>query len=120
MRRILIVEDDEDLATMLKMLLERYGAAVWLASSLAEAQSLGAAAVGCDLALLDVQLGAGVPNGVDVHRWLADQGFRGETVFFTGHASSHPAVMAASLTPGARIMAKPASLAELARLAEPS
>jgi DNA-binding NtrC family response regulator len=117
MRRILIVEDDEDLAAMLQILLEQAGARVRLARSMADVERLGPDGLAIDLALLDVHLGQGVPSGLDVQIWLLAHGFAGETVFLTGHAASHPAVLAAAARPHTRILAKPAALEDLVKLA---
>jgi DNA-binding response OmpR family regulator len=117
MRRILIVEDDPDLAQVVTMVLENAGAVALVAHSLGEVQAMRAEVLQTDLALLDVNLGGGAATGVDVHAWLRAQGYTGEIVFLTGHAATHPVVVAASSMPGARILAKPVSLKDLARLA---
>jgi CheY-like chemotaxis protein len=118
MRRILIVEDDADLALLLSELLAGSGAETCVAHSLDEVQAQEHEALACDLAILDVNLGAYEPTGVDVSRWLRDQGFEGPVVFLTGHARSHPMVAEAASVPGSRVLAKPIAAEDLSLLAE--
>lgn len=117
MARVLIVEDDHDLAEVERELLSAAGATCVVAHSLEEAQQLEADALRCDTALVDVSLGPGRPSGVDVYAWLRRRGFTGTIAFLTGHARSHPLVQRAAMTPGTRILAKPVDAQELARFA---
>lgn len=108
MRRVLVVDDDADFRAVLGEVLLGLGAASCvLAGSLAEVEDREAEALACELALLDVNLGLGEPTGLDVAEWLAEHGFRGETVFLTGHASALPRLLeSAGLVP-ARVLEKP-------------
>ena len=117
MARVLIVEDDHDLAEVERELLSSAGATCVVAHSLEEAQRLENEALRCDTALVDVSLGPGAPSGVDVHAWLRSRGFAGTIAFLTGHARSHPLVQRAATTPGTTILAKPVDAGELARFA---
>ena len=114
--RVLLVEDDEDLASVLGELLADAGAGTVSARSLRDVQLRRADALDCDVAVVDINLGADEPSGVDVHRWLRDQGFAGRTVFLTGHAQSHPLVVAAARTAGTSILAKPVRAEQLLQL----
>jgi FixJ family two-component response regulator len=58
------------------------------------------------VAILDVNLGADRPNGVDAFNWLKEQGFQGNVLFFTGHARNSPQVLRA-LNKGVEILEKP-------------
>lgn len=96
-------------------LIELLGPAECLQSaSYEEMVRYGEAALACDVALLDVNLGPGVPSGIDAHRWLHERGYRGQVVFLTGHARTHPLVVAARQLPNVRVLEKPvpASLLE--------
>jgi DNA-binding response OmpR family regulator len=117
MARVLIVEDDHDLAEAEEDLLGAAGATCVVVHSLAEAVSAASDALRCDTAIIDVNLGAGQPNGIDVQAWLRSRGFTGAIVFLTGHARSHPLVQQAARTAGATILAKPVSARDLSRLA---
>jgi len=58
------------------------------------------------LAILDVNLGPGEPNGIDAMHWLLDHGYQGKIVFLTGHAQSNPMVRQA-LNSGIEVLEKP-------------
>jgi DNA-binding response OmpR family regulator len=118
MRRILIVEDDADLALLLGEPLTGAGAETCVAHSFDEVMSQAAEALNCELAILDVNLGASQPTGVDVSTWLRSQSFQGPVIFLTGHARSNPMVREAASVPGSRVLAKPIAAEELALLAE--
>jgi FixJ family two-component response regulator len=106
--RVLVLEDDADLRTILCELLSLSGADACVGvGSLAELQSERVGALGCGLALLDINLGAGVPSGLDAYRWLKDNGFPGRTVFLTGHARSHPLVREALELTQVQVLSKP-------------
>jgi FixJ family two-component response regulator len=108
MLRVLVLEDDDDLRTILCELLTLAGAdACVRARSLEELRRKGHEALGCGLALLDINLGAGVPSGLDAYRWLEENGFAGRTVFLTGHARSHPLVRAALELTHVQVLSKP-------------
>lgn len=69
-----------------------------------------------DLAIIDINLGAGVPTGLDAAVWMKQCRFPGKIVFLTGHAHNHPLVTAARDLQKAQILQKPASLNTLAAL----
>ena len=79
-------------------------------------ERLRVGALGCGLALLDINLGAGVPSGLDAYRWLKDNGFPGRTVFLTGHARSHPLVREARELTHVQVLSKPIESAVLLAL----
>ena len=108
MLRVLVLEDDEDLRSILCELLSLSGTESCVsAGSFEELRRQGPEALGCGLALLDINLGAGVPSGLDAYRWLKDNGFPGRMVFLTGHARSHPLVRQAHELTQARVLSKP-------------
>jgi DNA-binding response OmpR family regulator len=67
-----------------------------------------------DLVILDVNLGAGQPSGVDACRWLQERSFSGQIVFLTGHASLPGVAEAHSL--GLKVLQKPLAIDELVKL----
>ena len=58
------------------------------------------------VAILDINLGPNVPDGVDAFNWLMDHGFQGKILFFTGHARTNPLV-AQAVRNGVEILEKP-------------
>jgi DNA-binding response OmpR family regulator len=116
--RILLVDDDGDLVAVMGELLREAGALGCVeARSLRDVQLHRAEALGCEVAIVDVNLGSGQPSGVDVCLWLRREGFSGRIVFLTGHAQSNPLVAAAVLTAGASVLVKPVRAEDLVRVA---
>ena len=108
MQRVLVLEDDNDLRTLLCDLLVASGAKACVSAGSVEAMVRQKEQVlGCELALLDVNLGAGAPSGLDAYQWLRENGFGGRIVFLTGHARSHPLVRKAHEVAQARVLSKP-------------
>jgi FixJ family two-component response regulator len=107
-RRVLVLEDDADLRFILRELLSLMGVEKCVdAGSLEELQRQRDEALGCELALLDINLGAGVPSGLDAHAWLKQKGFSGKIVFLTGHAHYHPLVRQALELSNVQVLSKP-------------
>src|SRR5688572_10733834 len=107
---VLIVDDDEDLREVLSQLLLVEGVRCCVAAaSLAEVQANGERALAAALAILDVNLGDEQPSGVEVCRWLRDNGFAAPIVFLTGHGATEPRVVEASKVPRTRVLEKPIS-----------
>ncbi len=114
---VLFVDDDEDLREVMPDILVRIGVQrVITASSLSHVQSMRDDALACQVAILDINLGAGQPTGVGVFEWLKHQGFAGRIVFLTGHASSDPRVQEAASIVDATVVAKPLTVNELREL----
>jgi DNA-binding NtrC family response regulator len=117
MRRVVFVDDDPDLLEAMKDILEHSALATCVvAQSLNELKQKREQALGCTLAMVDINLGPGTENGIDVYRWLRDEGFRGDVVFLTGHAADHPLVSQAAQLGYCRIFNKPIELDDLQRL----
>ena len=114
---VLLLDDDDDLREAIADLLGLFGARCVAMPSLRALVDAQAAALGCTLAILDVNLGDGQPSGVEAYEWLRGQGFAGRIVFLTGHAASHPAVARAARL-GVRVLAKPIESSELRALVE--
>jgi DNA-binding response OmpR family regulator len=116
---VLVVDDDEDLREVLAALFLELGAGgciTW--GSLADIERDAARVLACTLAVLDVNLGEGQPNGVEVCAWLRSHKFSGRVVFLTGHAANDPRVIEASRQPGTQVLAKPVNLDVLEALAK--
>ena len=117
--KALIVDDDEDLRDAVSDLLLVAGVRDCLAvASLDELADRVAEALACRLALIDINLGVGQPNGVDAFRWLRDRGYNGSVIFMTGHAKSDPRVVDALALPNTRLLVKPFSLRAIVELFE--
>jgi two-component system nitrogen regulation response regulator NtrX len=113
--RVLILDDDRDLRDILCELLESEGAMFLGAASFDEVVQLGSKALACDLVVLDVNLGPNSPSGVDVYRWLIQQGYQGRIVFMTGHAQTYPGIQAA-FDVGVEVLGKPFSIEKILEL----
>jgi DNA-binding response OmpR family regulator len=107
-QRVLVLEDDDDLRTLLCDILVASGAKACVSAASFEAMTRQKEQVlGCELALLDVNLGSRVPSGLDAYHWLREHGFAGRIVFLTGHARSHPLVRQAHELTQVRVLSKP-------------
>jgi DNA-binding response OmpR family regulator len=116
MTRILICDDDEDIAEVLGEFLQDNGFDCVVTRSLEDVKARRSAALACSLAILDVNLGAGRPSGVDVFRWLQRERFGGSVVFLTGHAGTSP-ILDGARKVGVPILAKPVTAEALLALA---
>jgi FixJ family two-component response regulator len=102
-----LLDDDPDLLEALADLLATRGCRCLLAQSVAELKALGTAALEADVAVLDINLGPGLPTGIDAYDWLLSQNFRGRLLFLTGHAHAHPLVARAEKLRHASVLDKP-------------
>jgi len=105
---VLYVEDNDDLRELLVELatdvLQRRCVGV---GSYEELVGLGEEALGCSVAILDINLGPNRRSGIDAYRWLRGKGYTGRIVFLTGHASTHPLVVEAKRIGDVEIFSKP-------------
>jgi DNA-binding response OmpR family regulator len=116
MTRILICDDDPDIAEVMGEFFRDHGFDCVAAQSFDEVVANRSEALGCSLAILDVNLGQGQPSGVDVFRWLQHERFGGSVVFLTGHAVMS-SVLSGMRALGVPILAKPVAAETLLRLA---
>jgi len=87
-------------------------------AGLAEVRDLEREALSCDFAILDINLGAHQPSGLDVYRWLKNHEYRGRILFLTGHAKDHPLVIEARRIEGVPVCEKPFDIGRLISLLE--
>jgi FixJ family two-component response regulator len=117
--KILILEDDDDMRNALVDVVSTLLGWDQLAvASYEELLARREEAMGCQLAMLDVNLGADQPSGLDALEWLLRQRFPGEVVFLTGHGQSDPLVQRARKMGIATVMEKPIGLPQLSALLE--
>jgi FixJ family two-component response regulator len=111
--RVVFLEDDRDLRDAFADFASIMGSDCLKLASYQDLLDHRGEVLDCDRAILDVNLGAGEPSGLDAFRWLRAQGFSGKVVFLTGHAATHPLVAEAHQIGNARVVAKPATVAVL-------
>lgn len=112
-----MLEDDPDLGFLICELIQSQTGTECLSfRTMDELVAHAADALDCDLAILDVNLGPGLPSGIDAREWLAAHGFAGRVVFLTGHARDHPLVERARRTAGVPVLEKPVDAALLTAL----
>jgi len=104
----LFVEDNDDLremfAELAALLLGRRSVGVGSYEGLV---ALGDTALGCAVAILDINLGQNRRSGIDAYAWLREKGYKGRIVFLTGHAANDPLVVEAKRIGDAEIFTKP-------------
>lgn len=106
--RVLILDDDRELLEIMCEFVRGVCGRECLAlSSFDELVAAKERVLGCSVALLDVNLGAGQPSGIDAYRWLTEQGFAGKLYFFTGHARLHPLVQEFEKLGRVEVLSKP-------------
>src|SRR5215469_5318276 len=88
-RRILIVDDEENIGRSLRLILEREGYAVTTRMSVAEAK---AQSLRADAYLIDVRLPDG--SGIDLVRWMRSNDFDAPMLMISGHGTIADAVEA--------------------------
>ena len=115
MPRILICDDDADIAEVMGEFFQDHGIDCVITHSFDEVVARRTEALGCSLAILDVNLGFAQPSGIDVFRWLQRERFGGSVVFLTGHAVTS-AVLDGARTLGVPILSKPIEGETLLRL----
>jgi FixJ family two-component response regulator len=111
-----VVDDDDDMRDSLAALIELLGGRCLGVRSFAELVEQRAAVLLSDIAILDINLGYGVPSGIDAYHWLQQEGFAGVVIFLTGHARSHPLVAQAGRMRSARLLDKPIGVAQLQQI----
>ena len=89
MKRVLIVDDEENIGRSLRLILERAGYTVSLCSSVAEAKAFTQRA---DVYLIDVRLADG--SGIDLVRWLRANDVAAPVLMISGHGTIAEAVEA--------------------------
>jgi FixJ family two-component response regulator len=116
---VLFIDDNRDLRELVRETLRFVGVeGSVIAASLADLKVQRDAAVACELAIIDINLGRDQPTGVEVHDWLKQEGFAGRVVFLTGHGEDDARVRAASQLGGTRLLTKPIDFSDFVRLIE--
>lgn len=118
MRQVLFLDDDEDLREVVSEILGEKGIRCLAVATHDELVAARERALASDVAILDINLGAGAPNGLDAYRWLRANGFRGKITMLTGHGRSHPLARAARNLDHVEVLEKPISAQTLESLAE--
>jgi FixJ family two-component response regulator len=114
---VVFVDDDADLRELfIELASSLDGRECLCAASLEELTRWRDRVLAAELVILDINLGAGVPSGLDAYRWLRGEGFRGRVAFLTGHAASHPLVAEARRIDGVRVLEKPLQVAAITEL----
>jgi DNA-binding NtrC family response regulator len=117
MTRVVLLEDDVDLReTMADILGLSMGAECVSVGSVEDLKARRSEALRAQLVLLDINLGADQPSGVDAYQWLRENGYEGRVVFLTGHGAAHPLVKEARRVGGAEVLTKPVPYAQLTEL----
>lgn len=114
-KRAVFLDDSVDLQKLMSLLLKaKLDIDCLCFSSLDEMQAQREEVLSRDLAILDINLGPNIPNGLDAYHWLMECRFKGKVVMLTGHARSSPLV-AAALKTGLEVFEKPLKTEALLR-----
>jgi FixJ family two-component response regulator len=114
---IFVLEDDDDLRLVLVELIRRgSGRECFGLRTLGELRQEREAVLRCALGIIDVNLGADEPSGLDAYAWLRAERFAGRIAFLTGHAATHPLVRRAAEMGELAVLAKPLEMRKLLEL----
>ena len=103
----MFLDDSEELREVMPVLLEpALGVECICLCHVAEFEKRARDVLRAKIAILDINLGPNVPDGIDAFNWLMDRRFRGKILFLTGHARTNPQV-ASAVKKGAEILEKP-------------
>jgi DNA-binding NtrC family response regulator len=112
--RVIFLDDDPDLREVFADLMAELGVSAVTVASVGELETtMSTPDSAFDLAILDINLGRGVPTGLDAYRWLKAHDFAGRIVFLTGHGRSDPLVSEVQRLGEIEVHDKPISVAEL-------
>ena len=113
--RILLLDDDDDLRSIMCDIFQVVGQGhdCVAVGSYRELLEHADRALNTDLAIIDINLGADVPSGLDCERWLRQRGYTGRVIFLTGHALNHPLVVQAVNAGNVEILEKPQGIQQL-------
>lgn len=119
--KVAVLDDSGDLVELICLLLSTTAEADCIgAESVADLKARANEVLATDLAVLDVNLGPGVPSGIDAYTWLVQQGYQGRIVFLTGHGATHPLVREALALGGVEVLEKPVEVEEILALVKDS
>jgi FixJ family two-component response regulator len=116
---IVLLDDDEDILDTLGNVIRVVSDKGCIAfRTLAELVSRREEVLASDMAILDINLGADEPSGLDVYGWLRQSGYTAPVVFLTGHGANHPLVVQACSMGDARVVRKPIGMDEMRAVIE--
>ena len=105
--RVVFLDDSEDLRELMPVLLESMlGVECICFAHLNELENRAEEVLNAKVAIIDINLGPGAPDGIDAFNWLMLHGFQGKTLFFTGHGRTNPQVVLAE-SKGVEVLEKP-------------
>jgi len=105
--KIVFLDDSEDLRELMPIVLQTMlGVDCMCFASVMEMENQADEVLRAKVAILDINLGPNVPDGIDAFHWLKKHGFQGKIFFLTGHARTHPQ-LALAQTNGVEIFEKP-------------
>ncbi len=114
MKKILFLDDDKALCTLLSMLLNELGVTgCSFIHSFEEIKKFESELNSFDMIFLDVNLGPNVPSGIDAFNWLMENHYINQIVFFTGHANTFPVVRKALDYSKVAVLEKPVPVEKL-------
>lgn len=117
--QVLLLDDDPDLRFAVCEVVELMASRPCLAvASFDEMVAAEKDVLECSVALLDVNLGAGQPTGIDAYRWLVSHAFSGRLYFFTGHARLHPLLAEIEKLGAVQVLPKPLDVDRLMEVIE--
>jgi DNA-binding NtrC family response regulator len=116
MNPVLFVDDSSDLRQVMELMCQSLGVECICVASMSAVQERVAQVLRTDLAILDVNLGPGEPNGIEIYRWLKGQNYHGKIAFLSGYARTDPQVEEATRIAGVDFFQKPLGFGQIEAL----
>lgn len=92
--KVLLLDDDPDMCALMRETFEDFKIQdTTICNSYQDVVDLGQKILDFHVVFLDVNLGLGQKNGVDVFNWITKLGYKNRVIFFTGHARSYPVLV---------------------------
>jgi len=109
--KVLLLDDDPDMCALMRETFQGFKIQdITICNSYQEVVDLDQKILDYDVVFLDVNLGLGQKNGVDVFNWMKKQGYQNRVIFFTGHARSYPLLVDALNQPQVGLLEKPSTI----------
>ena len=115
--RVIYLDDDIDLLQVVAALIKhKTGHECLGLRTMADLRAHRKEVLGSAIAILDINLGANQPSGLDAWGWLRAEGYKGKIVFLTGHGAAHPLVARAEQMGEVHVYQKPLQPEELVEI----
>lgn len=106
--KVLLVDDNEDMLSLLSLLIQSsFDADTFSVSTEKEVKALSEHFQNFKIAFIDINLGPGQPDGIDIYDWLRANSFDGPIYFLSDLPTNSPMTKRALKRGDTKILSKP-------------